>query len=49
MKENFREFWKCHTFQEAGTYFKKWKRWVMKSDLPEMKKVAKMLAKHLEG
>jgi transposase len=49
MKENFREFWKCNTFQEAAAYFKKWKRWVMKSDLPEMKKVAKMLAKHLEG
>ena len=49
MKENFREFWKCRTFQEAAAYFKKWKRWVMKSDLPEMKKVAKMLAKHLEG
>jgi len=49
MKENFREFWKCSTFQEAAAYFKKWKRWVMKSGLPEMKKVAKMLAKHLEG
>jgi transposase len=49
MKENFRELWKCNTFQEAAAYFKKWKRWVMKSGLPEMKKVAKMLAKHLEG
>lgn len=49
MKENFGEFWKCSTFQEAAAYFKKWKRWVMKSVLPEMKKVAKMLAKHLEG
>ena len=49
MKENFREFWKCNTFQEAAAYFKKWKRWVMKSGLPEMIKVAKMLAKHLEG
>jgi transposase len=27
----------------------KWKCWVMKSSLPEMIKVAKMLAKHLEG
>jgi transposase len=49
MKENFREFWKCATWREAKDYFKKWKRWVMKSKLPEMKKVAKMLAKHLEG
>lgn len=49
MKENFREFWNCTTRKEASAYFKKWKRWVMKSNLPEMKKVAKMLAKHLDG
>jgi transposase len=49
MKENFREFWKCATWRQAKDYFKKWKRWVMRSKLPEMKKVAKMLAKHLEG
>lgn len=49
MKENFREFWNCTTRKEASAYFKKWKRWVMKSNLPEMKKVAKMLARHLDG
>jgi len=49
MKENFREFWKCSTRPEAAAYFKKWKKWVMKSKLPEMKKVAKMLANHLDG
>ena len=49
MKENFREFWNCMTRKEASDYFKKWKRWVMKSNLPEMKKVAKKLAKHLDG
>ena len=49
MKENFREFWKCITRPEAAAYFKKWKKWVMKSKLPEMKKVAKMLSDHLDG
>ena len=49
MKENFREFWKCASRPEAGAYFTKWKKWVMKSKLPEMKKAAKMLANHLDG
>jgi transposase len=49
MKENFREFWNCSTRKEAFAYFRKWKRWVMKSNLPEMKKVAQMLARHLDG
>jgi transposase len=49
MKENFREFWKCDSRPEAAAYFKKWKDWVMKSKLPEMKKVAKMLSEHLDG
>jgi transposase len=49
MKENFREFWKCATFQEVKAYFKKWKRWVMKSGLPKMRKGAKMLAKIFLG
>ena len=49
MNENFREFWKCATFQEAKEYFKKSKFRMMKSGLPEMKKVAKMLAKHVVG
>lgn len=49
MKENFRQFWNCSTREEAATYFKKWEKWVNKSKIPEMKRVAKMLAKHLDG
>lgn len=47
MKENFRAFWSCHSIRHAKAFFTKWRRWVSKSGLPSMVKVAATLKAHL--
>lgn len=47
MKENFRAFWNCLSIKQAKAFFTKWYRWVSKSDLPPMVKVAATLKAHL--
>lgn len=47
MKENFRAFWSCATHAQAKAFFTKWHRWVSKSGLPSMVKVAATLKAHL--
>lgn len=49
MKENFRAFWNCTTIKQAKAFFAKWHRWVSKSELPPMEKVAATLKAHLQN
>ena len=49
IKESFRAFWQCKTLREAQTVFKKWYAWAIRCQLHEIKAVAKMLKRHLQG
>lgn len=49
IKESFRAFWQCSSMHEAKGVFKKWYAWAIRSRLHELKAVAKMLKRHLQG
>ena len=49
IKESFRAFWQCRTLREAKGVFKKWYGWAIRCRLHEIKSVAKMLKRHLQG
>ena len=49
IKESFRAFWQCRTVQEAEGVFNKWYAWATRCRLHEIKAVAKMLKRHLQG
>lgn len=49
IKENFRDFWDYHSAAWAEKFFKRWHGWAIRSRLDPIKKVAKMLKKHLGG
>ena len=49
IKEYFRWFWEYAKAGWARRFFDKWYSWAIRSRLPEIKKVAVMLKKHLEG
>jgi transposase len=49
IKESFRTFWQCKTLKEAQGVFKKWYAWAIRCRLHEIKKVARMLKRHLDG
>lgn len=49
IKESFRAFWSCRTLREAQGVFKKWYAWAIRSQLTEIKSVARMLKRHLSG
>ena len=49
LKENFRHFWECTTWEDAEATFKGWYGWATRSQLPPIVKVAKMLKRHLTG
>ena len=49
LKEMFRWFWEYNRAGWARRFFDRWYGWAIRSRLEPMKKVAKMLKKHLEG
>ena len=49
IKEHFRWFWEYDKSGWAKRFFNKWYGWAIRSRLPEIKKVAVMLKKHLAG
>ena len=49
IKESFRSFWQCKTLKEAQGIFKKWYAWAIRCRLHEIKKVAGLLKRHLDG
>ena len=49
IKENFRDFWGYVSRSGAKGYFDRWYAWAIRSRLNLVKKVAKMLKKHLKG
>lgn len=49
IKEYFRWFWEYGKAGWAKRFFAKWYGWAIRSRLPEIKKVAVMLKKHLSG
>lgn len=48
IKEILRNFWKLDSVGEAESFFKMWYGWAMKSRLEPVKKVAKMIKRHLK-
>lgn len=49
IKENFRHFWTYRTRGWGQRFFARWYGWAIRSQLPPIKKVAKMLRSHLDG
>ena len=49
IKENFRVFWTYHNTYGARQFFKKWFCWAARCQLEPIKKVAKMIHRHLEN
>lgn len=49
IKESFRSFWNCRSFQAAAQCFQKWYNWACRCRLRPIIKVAKMLKRHLPG
>lgn len=49
IKEVFRGFWCCSTVEEARSYFGKWYRWAIRSQLEPVKKVARMCKNRLRN
>ena len=49
IKENFRHFWTYTYASSAEGYFARWYSWAIRSRLEPVKKVARMLKKHLGG
>lgn len=47
LKEAFRDFWDLHDEQEGKAFFKHWRGWALRSRLPAMRKVARMIERHL--
>jgi transposase len=48
-KENFRQFFACHTEYGARSFFNRWYEAALVLDNPHLSKVAEMLHRHLEG
>ena len=44
----FRDLWACRSVIEAREFFASWYAWAVRSGLGPMRKVAKMLKRHLE-
>lgn len=49
IKENFRHFWLCDDTESASEFFRSWYSWAIRSRLEPVKKVARMLKRHLSG
>ncbi len=49
IKETFVSFWQARNRAFGEIVFKEWYDWAIRSQLEPIKKVAKMLKKHLEG
>jgi transposase len=49
IKENFSQFWLYRQTAAAKRYFKTWSNHAMRSQLPPVKKVVKMLRRHEQG
>jgi transposase len=49
IKENFRHFWLSENSDTAGEFFRTWYGWAIRSRLEPIKKVARMLKRHLSG
>ena len=49
LKELLREFWECRNEAFAERHFERWYSWAVRCRLAPVKKVAKMLKKHLSG
>ena len=49
IKENFRDFWKYVYAYSAEGFFERWYSWAIRSRLDPIKKVARMLKRHLDG
>jgi len=49
IKESFNEFWNSRNEGFAEGVFRDWYGWAIRSQLPPIKKVAKMIKKHLYG
>ena len=49
IKELFRDFWACQTSSEAGQFFQQWYDWAIRSRLEPIKRVARMLRRHLKN
>ena len=49
IKELLREFWECRNEGFAETHFERWYGWAIRSRLAPVKRVARMLKKHLAG
>lgn len=49
IKENFRHFWTYVYAYSAEGFFNRWYSWAIRSRLQPIKKVARMLKRHLEG
>ena len=47
IKEMFRSLWKCSSYDEASRFFSNWYGWAIRSRLGPVKRVARMLKKHL--
>lgn len=47
IKEFFAEFWHCFTPEAGEAFFKRWYSWAIRCRLAPVKKVARMLKKHL--
>jgi transposase len=49
IKELLKAFWECPSEGFAETHFDRWYNWAIRSRLGPVKKVARMLKKHLDG
>ena len=49
LKELAMEMWDCSNREDAREIFDAWYSWAIRSRLPPMKRVARMLKRHLEG
>lgn len=49
IKELFRHFWECGSVQRATVFFEKWYARAIHCDLAPVRKVARMIRKHLEN
>lgn len=49
IKELLKAFWECPSEGFAETHFHRWYHWAIRSHLAPVKKVARMLKKHLAG
>lgn len=47
IKESIRDLWRCYTEEEGQAFFARWYSWAIRSRLEPVKKVARMMKKHL--